>query len=750
MALDPTHADRFPDKCSPCHALELHEASKFPESFVKPSEVAKCMQSIPLNITSANDLIDGTLSMLDIYSYQYYALDDFNTQMPEQVNLEGELNKIRQGFGQFTTLPELSRRVSGLFSGLYDGHTGMQIDCISRIGFDAFLPLANIAPTPDSPPEIVVHPDYDQFLVDRKINHTEQFSLQKSLAGSKVLQIDGKDARQYMVDLTTNPDIFYGNIDPETRYNQLFVNLRGHPTPRLGYGVALTSLTRSNVSGDLLKVKIGFANGTETEVFIPWLGSVDTDYHKLKGQIPFDRYYSEYVCHQKNVSELVDRKEASTRTTDFSSKRRSDLLSQATGTLERRRRTPLYDPEYETVKSAPLLLPDAYVSRHSANLTNGTILPSSATVRPDSAGSLDKIAQVDSGFEIYHFKNTTVAVIYYTNFADDNGEKDDRTEMSVTYASRYRREMRRGLIELKNRGVKHLLIEVSGNNGGRTELGSLAMLYLFPDQYPGFGTVFRSNRDMYNYLNGTNYEQAFCGIDGIPYKNMTSLLAEKNSTMNVNGVDASYTRLTVDNLKDEESWPIIGSAVFPSKPLFAPKNMLIVTNGKCASTCAQVVMYFQDVHKIKSVGFGGSPNKASLLQTVGGVRGAQVVEMLDPMDRTNNVYNFSMRVTQMTVNFRSAIHYDKRVPTEYVTRNVDYSYSHTLETFNSFENTWKSVADRHFAKGMKTPPTPSTEKIVWRPLEEYPPGWFDRLQALEISMNDRKETSYPAVLNSAD
>lgn len=346
------------------------------------------------------------------------------------------------------------------------------------------------------------------------------------------------------------------------------------------------------------------------------------------------------------------------------------------------------------------------------------------------------LAGVDSGFHVYHFQNSSVGVIYLTNFASDEAEKRN-TSINMRYETRFRTQMEKGMKELKQRGVETLLIEVAGNNGGHIELGSLTMLSLFPLQYPGFASLARSNAEVYSFLNNSGFEDGFSRIDGSRFASLSDWMSEGNTTANINGVDASYSQLFLDNLKNNTAWSTIGNASFPSRNLFRPENMMIVTNGKCASTCAQVAMYLQDVHGVKSVGFGGIPGSESLLQTVGGVRGAQVLSMLDP-DPAENMYNFSMRVDQMTVNFRSAIHYERRIPTEFVTRNVDYVYQHTLQTYNSLENTWRFVAEKHFPQAMKTAPTPpgsNDTAIEWKQMKEYPAGWYDRVSALESAIH---------------
>ncbi|CCG83290.1 Putative uncharacterized protein [Taphrina deformans PYCC 5710] len=727
-----------------CLALSTYNSSRFPESFVRPSEINACMAEIAMNKTAAQDLLKGMDEMLDLYSYEGYTANSHNAQLPLHVDIRSGLQNFRDTLDQYRSLPEFTRKVTGLVNSLYDGHTVLAADCSGRISYDAFLPLSYHRRNDESPPKVYVHPDYDQFLLDRKINRTEQFDLQKSLAGAEVLAIDGQEVERYLTDLVSNTDILFGNIDPQTRWNQLFVNLRGHPTPRLGYGVALTSLSRAFVDKDDLNVSVLFANDTRAEIVLPWLGTVDSDYSKVKEVIQFKEYYTKYVCMAGNSTLLL----ASLKKETAMGSRARAVDLETVHRQNRRRKYP-WDQEYDLVRDAPLAalrLEDKHDRAHS---DNGTVLASAKSTIPGPRSQLELLANVDSGFQIYHFRDTTVGVVYYTNFADDDEHKAiNSTKRGERYHDRYARDMAKGLQELKRRGVDTLLMDVSGNNGGQTELGSLAMLSLFPATYPGFGSVLRTNQEMRSFVDGSDYPGGFSAADGQRYRSYADLFASNNRTYSINGGNFTYTQLSVDNLIDHRAWPIIGNATFPQSNLFSPKDMMIVSNGKCASTCAQLTMYYQDVHGIKSAGFGGMPNSSHLLQTVGGVRGAQVVDMLDE-DPSQNMYNFTMKVSQLTINFRSAIHYQARIPTEYVTRNVDFPYHHTRETYNSFENTWRLVAMKHFPRAMSRLPT-RRQIATWRPLVEYPVGWFDGVQQLQSAMDKPGEEVFPKKSERAD
>lgn len=60
-----------------------------------------------------------------------------------------------------------------------------------------------------------------------------------------------------------------------------------------------------------------------------------------------------------------------------------------------------------------------------------------------------------------------------------------------------------------------------------------------------------------------------------------------------------------------------------SKPVFAPENMLIVTDGTCASACGIFTGLLTRNHKIRTLALGGRPHNLAM-QAMGGVRGSRL------------------------------------------------------------------------------------------------------------------------------
>lgn len=173
-----------------------------------------------MDVKAAADALKGIRKLLDAYTGDRYVVNTGNPALPIGVDIYKGLDQIEQNLAVYKSLPAFTRDVQRLFVSLHDGHTGVTFLCSSSHFYESFLPLVNLAKTADGPAEIYVTPLYDEFLLDRSVTDTSQFQVQKSIAGAKVLEIDGKDVVEYLTETMNNPDIEFGLIDANTRWNR--------------------------------------------------------------------------------------------------------------------------------------------------------------------------------------------------------------------------------------------------------------------------------------------------------------------------------------------------------------------------------------------------------------------------------------------------------------------------------------------------------------------------------------------------
>lgn len=225
-----------------------------------------------------------------------------------------------------------------------------------------------------------------------------------------------------------------------------------------------------------------------------------------------------------------------------------------------------------------------------------------------------------------------------------------------------------GLTALKAAGVKHLLIDQSGNRGGYIFAGAVALWSLWPnDLYPGFPAVLRdldlARRESDREAAAKNYNSEYFYGN---YRDLNYQLLTSNSQFMdppvpqvVNGVADAYSKQFFDDFGDSSA----NVTKFTSPP-FAGSDIVMVANSICASTCSVFSSYLYQKHGVRSAVFG-PPSGAIVGQFDGGVKGSEVTsyaEMLYELGQANLTADpaaIQPLPIQLgfTMNFRNAIPY---------------------------------------------------------------------------------------------
>lgn len=184
-----------------------------------------------------------------------------------------------------------------------------------------------------------------------------------------------------------------------------------------------------------------------------------------------------------------------------------------------------------------------------------------------------------------------------------------------------------GLTGLKAAGVKHILIEQSGNRGGYINAGAIALWSLFPqDLYPGFPAVFR-DLDLARRLSDAataakqvDSEYYYGNYRDLNYKYLTSnkQFMDPPVPQVVNGVQDAYSQQFFDDFGNSSA----GVTNFTAPP-FAPSDIVLVANSICASTCSIFSSYLYQKHQVRSAVFGSYSGSLGG-QFDGGVKGSEV------------------------------------------------------------------------------------------------------------------------------
>lgn len=206
---------------------------------------------------------------------------------------------------------------------------------------------------------------------------------------------------------------------------------------------------------------------------------------------------------------------------------------------------------------------------------------------------------------------------------------------------------------------QQLVIDVTNNPGGNIALAYDLIKQLFPSIEPygagnyraqeGFRllgeTITRLSNDTVqeepnNYTDFIN-NWGVSAFDSLPYLDVDNqpfpdfaAYYDPHSAPNDYG---NYTSLTRNNLSSIDYYEATSTIVvsgYGNMTDLAPqpfdnKNVILLTDGQCSSTCTIFSHFLKYQAKVKSVTFGGRPTKGPM-QAIGGIKGSQV----EPVIRT--------------------------------------------------------------------------------------------------------------------
>jgi hypothetical protein len=198
-------------------------------------------------------------------------------------------------------------------------------------------------------------------------------------------------------------------------------------------------------------------------------------------------------------------------------------------------------------------------------------------------------------------------------------------------------------------GKRRLVIDVRGNPGGDGICADDLYKQLFPSEVPWVGFRTRDSESfgqlvkaVPKYVNGALRTNNFTTYN---YDELLFWLADYRHNLDSNGqaLDSPsdlygpqlvhndmFTPVVRNNYSDPYSYSQAGYSVsgylnrthdFLPKQPFAAEDILLITDGFCASTCARLLELLRHQGNVKTVVFGGLPNKDQVRAT-GGTRGA--------------------------------------------------------------------------------------------------------------------------------
>lgn len=456
----------------------------------------------------------------------------------------------------------------------FDGHLYYQSDILRGVfAFGLhFEGLSSVSTDGLSDPEIYFTSD----LVDIGIDN---IVLNDNVA-SPVTKLNGVD----VVEALQTLGLLLNSQDPDSRYNQQFFSL-GRTSSITGNAGTLL------VPPSATSYEFQFANGSKVEV--PIIAIVSQNFDGVTdGDTAYQSFapFADFLDDTATVTSAAAT-ESATATQEPSVTQTSSEASEPTSLP-----TIPYFP-YPVVKDDSDLIAGYYLN--------------------------------DTGYE-------DVAVLQITGF-------EPQTENDY-YITQFPAVLSDFLASATSDGKKKLIIDLQGNGGGVIDLGTDLFVQLFPNLHPNVKTNMRRTLGMDIIISSAAAEvdavDANATIGDIEAYNNQPFAYQYDVDPNNDNIDSVQQLLdgiTVDgtefttffqtNYSDPIASEITGFEITQTDPAatppFAPENIIVLTDGYCASTCTVISEHLKNQAGVQFIVVGGRPQHGPV-QAIGGIKGNQV------------------------------------------------------------------------------------------------------------------------------
>lgn len=526
-----------------------------------------CLKSVPIKSTDASNTVDAIKQMVEFQSTLSYLKDPPEGWPNEPVDIMAGLDKIKSSVdkGDYTNEYDFENDIAALLIKAHDGH--LSFNGMAYAGAFQWRRSSNVALISAS----LNGSDVPQVWAIGDFNRTDA-----SYEPSPVTQIDGKDVAQFLREEAE----LNSYHDPDARYNAMFFM---QPADNWGYFTVPRFYPGSTTN-------ITYGNGTT------------------------DTYRNAALIAQPSTFRWIDDPESFYET----------YVTPETSSLRVKKRDPnalpmhLDNPRDHEFRgyfalqhgSVPLSYPDPVVA-HSAELV-------------PLAGFFIDTAGGEVG----------VLVVQTFNTEDVAGAVEFQSVVQEYIAA------------AKSRGVEKHIIDIRANGGGKILSGYDMYLQFFPTQDPqtqsrwrghAASEVFGKSISSYNEINVFNGE-----LFTSPFSNDAYINAEDQEFAGWEDMyppekfhNDKFTALLKYNLSnplttsDKTYAPGITMTSYNSRSNFTEdpfraEDIIILSDGVCASTCSIFVELMVQQSGVKTLAVGGRPQTGPMVP-VGGTKGTLVL-----------------------------------------------------------------------------------------------------------------------------
>ncbi|KAF2016727.1 hypothetical protein BU24DRAFT_209162 [Aaosphaeria arxii CBS 175.79] len=656
---------------SPCaQASQAIWADEKRANTMIPAKIAyDCLNSIPLNVTSAKRLLDA----LPVYIQWQSTLvalknppSEYSEKVQPPIDILGGLDKISSDIdaGKFKNEYQFGWALYTLIQSAHDGHFGYIPDSVGGVfSFGRTVPLVSVSEDGKKLPSVFAFHDV-LGMQYKNISYTP----------SAITKIDGQDVSDYLEALSQ-----YGSLqDRDALYNNVFYELAQISLGSSGSGTGMfTGGGRGRFVYPGPTTTLKFENGSSYTM----------------------QNFARPLLSFRNITSGED------------VAKRYFYFGASSGEASTLGEAP--EQNFAEVAATPPGYPEP-IQAGPGNLINGFFI--------DAPGYED------------------VAVLQVPNFVGS-----ESAEIG------FQRTTKEFLPKALAAGKTKLIIDLQANGGGTILQGYDLFRQLFPSIEPVGVDRFRATESL--DLIGQSYSSWASKIPRVPttngsVKQIQSSYFDYHSDLTVDGENFqswdekfgpqevngdAYTTPSRWNVSDVHiTWNSGGINITGYGPLanesskptpFEPENVVILTDGYCASTCTIFSEFMTKQAGVKTIALGGRSNK-NQIQAIGGVKGTNnyqfayiqnlaktAISLGSPEEKAalnssvlrTDYYNeivFNRVASPPGVNVRDGLQYedDSGVALQFIYEEADCRLYYTPEMTVDITAVWRAAADAQWGE----------------------------------------------------
>lgn len=260
--------------------------------------------------------------------------------------------------------------------------------------------------------------------------------------------------------------------------------------------------------------------------------------------------------------------------------------------------------------------------------------------------------------------------------------------------------------EMKSKNIQRVILDTSNNNGGWSSLAFLTFRHFFPKNVPYYGVNFRySDLGKLNFGKYMNHElDVTRKTDLTQFQDVNELFEPPVSFYG----DKFSQRARFDpgrmigrELRNSTRDPELEQKL-DQEDTFEPSDIIILTDGLCASACGSFAEAMRDAG-VRSIVVGGRPykdaKKVPSMQAIGGVKGLEVADLDAVIQKLEDkrasypdvIPEKPSMAMSMTGTFRNSFAPEGEYPLEFVYRPAAFRIQMTPESWKDRMKLWQDV-----------------------------------------------------------